>query len=88
MNFCVPVRSLRRDRKHGLRRLKEQQSKVDLVLLQGKGNKVMDQIFESFMKELREEKGEEASTVTGLCQKERPAATVKVCLFVSVCTVY
>ncbi|CAN0462058.1 unnamed protein product, partial [Ascophyllum nodosum] len=43
---------------------------------QGKGNKVMDQIFESFMKELREEKGEEASTVTGLCQKERPAATV------------
>lgn len=37
--------------------------------LQGKGNKIMDQTFDTFMKELREEKGEEEDTVTGLCQK-------------------
>ena len=44
---------------------------LDTLWLQGKGNKIMDQTFETFMKELREEHGQEESTVTGLCQKDR-----------------
>ena len=31
----------------------------------------MDQTFDTFMKELRAEHGQEDSTVTGLCQKDR-----------------
>lgn len=45
---------------------------------QGKGNKISDQIFETFMRELREEKGDEGTTLTGLCQKDRPSVSVSV----------
>eukprot|EP00903_Cladosiphon_okamuranus_P017001 g15670.t1 len=38
---------------------------------QGKGNKLMDQIFESFMAELRAEKGSEEQTATSLCKKDQ-----------------
>lgn len=44
---------------------------------QGKGNKLMDQTFETFMDELREEKGPEEDTVTRLCQKDRPPVGVR-----------
>ncbi|CAN0510823.1 unnamed protein product, partial [Ectocarpus sp. 12 AP-2014] len=43
---------------------------------QGKGNKLMDQTFETFMNELRAEKGPEEDTVTSLCQKDRPRSGV------------
>lgn len=46
------------------------------TISQGKGNKLMDQTFETFMAELREEKGPEEDTVTGLCQKDRPPVGV------------
>ena len=42
----------------------------------GKGNKLMDQTFETFMDELRAEKGPEEDTITSLCQKDRPHAGV------------
>ncbi len=42
-------------------------------VVQGKGNKLMDQIFETFMNELRAEKGPEEDTVTGLCQGDPSA---------------
>eukprot|EP00752_Nemacystus_decipiens_P005367 g4868.t1 len=43
---------------------------------QGKGNKLMDQIFETFMGELRAEKGPEENTVTTLCKKDQSPKNV------------
>lgn len=43
-----------------------------LDVKQGRGNKLMDQIFEKFMSELRAEKGPEENTVTSLCKNPEP----------------
>lgn len=50
----------------------------------------MDQIFETFMGELREEKGPEEDTVTSLCKKDHPQTVSEVRLLsvFRVCLLY
>lgn len=47
--------------------INSRQSSLYCCVLQGKGNKIMDQIFDTFMAELREAKGDK-KMVTDLCQ--------------------